>query len=88
MSRIVMPRCLAVLTLVVGLCLLSPVCRAAGSSHPQPATPAPAAAAHADAVATLRSWLAAVLAKLPLGSGGKPAGTDGGICIDPNGGCT
>ncbi len=86
MSRIVLPRCLAARTLVVGLCLFSPVW-AAGTSHPQPATPAPAAAPHADTVGTLRSWLEVVLAKLGIGSGGKPIRIEAGICIDPNGGC-
>jgi len=87
MSRIVLPRSVAALTLVLVLGLLSPAW-AAGQPHPQPAPPAAAAAAHADAVEALRSWFQAVLAKLAPGSGGKPAGIDGGICIDPNGGCT
>jgi hypothetical protein len=84
MSRIVLPRCLAVLTLVVGCCLFSPVW-AAGKPRPRPATPAPAIASHAEAVATLRTWIEAVLAKLPLGPAGQQAGTDGGPCLDPNG---
>jgi len=86
MSRIVLPRYLAALTLALALCMFSPVW-AAGKSHPRVSTPAPAAAPHADAAETLRSWFEAVLAKLRIGSGGKPVGIDGGICIDPNGGC-
>lgn len=86
MSRIVLPRCLAVLTLGVGLCLFSPVW-AAGSNHPQPAAPAPAAAPHEAAGEMLRHWFDAVLAKLGIGSHGQPIRIDAGICIDPNGGC-
>jgi hypothetical protein len=89
MSRIVLTRSLAALTLVLGLCLFSPVW-ATGTSHPRPAAPAPAAASRADAgaVKTQRSWLEVLLAKLGIGSAGKPIAIEGGICIDPNGGCT
>jgi len=84
MSRMVLSRSLAVLTLVLGLGLLSPAW-AAGKPSPPPAPPAPAAALHAGAVAALRSWLQSVLAKLVPGSGGKPAGVDAGASDDPNG---
>jgi hypothetical protein len=87
MSRIVLPRTVAALTLVLVLGLFSPA-SAAGPPHQQPSSPAPAAAPHADVVEALRSWFQAMLAKLAPGSGGKPVGIDGGVCIDPNGGCT
>jgi len=88
MSRITQPRSITALILILGLNLLSPAW-AAGKSPRQPAPPAPAAAHQPDAVAALRAWFQAVLAKLAPGSGGKPAGIEGGgSCLDPNGGCT
>jgi len=84
MSRMVLSRSLAALTLVLGLGLLSPAW-AAGKPSPPPAPPAPAAALHADAVAVLRSWLQSVLAKLAPASGGKAAVIDAGASDDPNG---
>lgn len=87
MSRMTLPRSVTALTLILSLGLLSPAW-AAGVSPRQPAPPAPAAASQPDAVEALRSWFQAVLARLAPRSGGKPVGLDGGICIDPNGGCT
>ena len=86
MSRMTLPRSITALTLVLGLGLLSPAW-AAGRSPRQPVPPAPAVAPQLDAVAALRAWFQAVLAKLAAGSGGKPVGVDTGPCLDPNGGC-
>ncbi len=87
MSRMTLLRSVTALTLVLGLGLLSPAW-AAGKAPRQTASPAPAAAHQPEAVAALRAWFQAVLAKIVAGSGAKPVGLDGGICIDPNGGCT
>jgi len=86
MSRMTLPRSIAAVTLVLGLGLLSPAW-AAGKSPRPPARPVPAAATQPDAVAALRSWLQAVLAKLAPGTGGKPVVEGVGPCVDPNG-CT
>jgi hypothetical protein len=86
MSRRILPRSIAALTLVLGLGLLSPAW-AAGRPPRPPAPPAPAAAPQPDAVEALRSWFQAVLAKLVPGAGGKPVLVDAGPCEDPNGGC-
>jgi hypothetical protein len=79
-----LPRSIPALTLVLGLGLLSPAW-AAGRSPRPPATPPPATAVQPDAVAALRSWLQAVLAKLAPGTGGKLVVEGVGPCVDPNG---
>ena len=85
MSRSALPRCVAAFVLV--LCLLSRApAWAAGKSLPEAPSAAPAAAQHAGALATVWSWLQALVGKAAAQPGGRHFVIDAGLCNDPNGG--
>jgi hypothetical protein len=87
MFRSALPRCVAVLTLVLCLSSLAPAW-ASGKTGPLPVrTPAPAAAQHAGALTTLWNWLQALVGKPAGQSGGTHLVIDIGACNDPNGNC-
>ena len=89
MSRSALSRCVTVFVLVLCLSSLAPVWASGKAGSVPPGAPAPAAAAqHPGVLATVWSWLEALVGKSAGQPGGHHIVIDKGCSIDPNGHCS
>jgi hypothetical protein len=87
MSRFALPRCVAAFVLVLCLISLAPAWASGGAHPPAPTTPAAATTQHDGTLATVWSWLQALMGKPAGQPGGRHMVIDKGCAIDPNGHC-
>ncbi len=88
MSRSALSRCTAVFVVVLGLISLAPAWASGKARPPVPGTPAPGVSQQTGALATVWSWLEALVGKSAGQAGGHHMVIDKGCAIDPNGHCS